>query len=60
MDELITQYGNIDINPFSIQLINIRQNGLVTKHIQQFQKFILRVKNILEDNSMDLFMGTLK
>jgi hypothetical protein len=33
--------------------------GLVTKQIQQFQKLSLKVKNIFEDNLLDLFMGIL-
>ena len=55
MEELIS-YHNI----FFIQLVNLKQNGLVVEHIQQFQKLSLRVKNIPNDNVLDLFMGTLK
>jgi hypothetical protein len=53
-DELISCYGDIKINIFS------STKGLVIEHIQQFQKLGLRVKNIHEDNLLDLFMGTLK
>ena len=35
-------------------------NKSITEHIQQFQKLSLRVKNILEDNLLDPFMGNLK
>ena len=60
MDELIEYYGDIRRNTFFIQLINLKQRGLVTNHIKQFQKLSIRVKKILEDNWLDLFMGTLK
>jgi hypothetical protein len=60
MDELIAHYGDIKRNTFFSQLINLQQRGPITEHIQQFQKLSLRVKNILEDNLLDLFMGTLK
>ena len=36
------------------------KKGSVTKHIQQFKKFSLRLKNISNDNLLDLFVGTLK
>jgi hypothetical protein len=60
MDELISHYGDIKSNTFFSQLINLWQKGPITEHIQQFQNLSLRVKNILEDNLLDLFMGTLK
>jgi len=41
-------------------LINLKQKGKVIEHIQQFQKLSLRVKNILEDNLLDLLIRTLK
>ena len=41
-------------------MVNLKQKGLVAEHIQQFQKLSLRVKNIPNDNLLDLFMGTLK
>jgi len=41
-------------------LINLRQKGSVTEHIQQFQKLSLRVDGISDDNNLDLFLGTLK
>jgi hypothetical protein len=47
-------------NTLFIQLINLQQEGQITKHIQQFQKLSLRVKNIPEDNLLDLFKGILK
>jgi hypothetical protein len=59
MDELISHYGNIKSNTFFFQLINLQQKGPITKDIQKFQTLYLGVKNILEDNLLDLFMGTL-
>ena len=41
-------------------MINLKEKGVVTEHIKQFQKLNLRVKNILEDNLLNIFMGTLK
>ena len=41
-------------------MINLWGKGPITEPIQQFQKRVLRVKNIPEDNLLDLFMGTLK
>jgi hypothetical protein len=57
---LIAHYGDIKRNTFFSQLINIWQRSLIIEHIQQFQKPSLGVNNIIEDNSLYLFMGTLK
>jgi hypothetical protein len=59
-DELIAHYGDIKSNTFFSELINLRQKGPITKHIQQFQNLSLRVKKISEDDLLDLFMDTLK
>jgi hypothetical protein len=59
-NELISHYGDIKRKTLFIQLINLLQKGPITEHIQQFQKLSLRVKNIPEDNFLDLFMGILK
>ena len=45
-EELIAHYGDINSNTFFIQLVNLKQKGLVTDHIKQFQQLSLRVKNI--------------
>ena len=58
--ELIAHYGDKKRNTFFSQLVNFKQKGLVKWHIKQFQQLSLRVKNILEDNFLDLFIGTLK
>ena len=59
-EELITHYGDINRNTLFSQLINVKLKGPIIEHIKQFQKLSLRVKNILEGNCQDLFMGTLK
>lgn len=58
--ELIGQYGDIKSNTLFNQLINLRQRSPIIEHIQQFQKLSLMVKNISQDNLLDLFVGTLK
>ena len=57
---MISHYGDINRNTFFSQSVNLKQKGSVTDHIKQFQKLSLRVKNISEDNLLDLFIGTLK
>ena len=47
-------------NTLFTQFVNLKQKGLVAEHIQQFQKFNLRVKNISTNNLLDMFIGTLK
>ena len=59
MEDLISYHDDKN-STFFIQLVNLKQKGLVVEHIQQFQKLSLRVKNIPNDNLLDLFMGTLK
>ena len=59
-EELISHYGDINSNTFFSQLVNLKQKGPVTEHIKQFQHLSIKVKNILEDNLLDLFIGTLK
>ena len=36
IEELIAHYGDINNNTFFIQLVNLKQKSLVTKHIKQF------------------------
>jgi len=60
MDEMISHYGDINRNTSFSQFINLRQKGPITKNIQQYQKISIKVKNILKNNLLDIFMGTLK
>ena len=57
---MIAHYGDINSNKFLIQLVNLKKKGLVIEHIKQFHKLSLKVNNILEDNLLDFFIGTLK
>ena len=57
---MIAHCGDINNNTFFNQLVNLKQKGPVTEHIKQFQHLSLRMKNISEDNLLDLFIGTLK
>ena len=57
---MIARYGDMNSNPFINQLVNLKQKSSVTDHIKQFQQLGLRVKNISEDNLLDIFIETLK
>ena len=46
--------------PFFIQLISLKQKGSIKEYIEEFQKLNIRVKNIPEENKVDVFIGTLK
>jgi len=57
---MITHYEDTEINTFFSQLINLKQNGSMMDHIDEFQKLNIRVKCISEENRIDVFIGTLK
>ena len=59
-EELIAYHDDVKRNSFFTQLINLRKNGLVIEHIQQFQKLGLKVEGITDDELLDLFIRTLK
>lgn len=59
-EKLIAYHDDVKTNSLFTQFINLRQKGLVLKHIQQFQKFSLRLEGIPDDKLLDLFIGTLK
>ena len=44
IEELIAHYGDINNNAFFIQLVNLKEKGLVIEHIKQFQQLSLKVK----------------
>ena len=58
-NELLSYHDDKNTTFFS-QLVNLKQKGPVFEHIQQFQKLSLIVKDISNENLLDLFMGTLK
>jgi hypothetical protein len=59
-EELIAHYEDTKSNTFFSQLISLKQKGSIMEHIEEFQKLKIRVKNILEDHRIDVFIGTLK
>ena len=60
MEELTAQYDDIKSNTFFSQLIYLKQKDSIMEHIEEFQKFNIRVKNIPEEHKLDVFIGTLK
>jgi len=60
MEEMIAHYEDTKSNTFFSQLINIKQKGSMMEHIEDFQKLNIRVKDILEEHKIDVFIGTLK
>ena len=60
MEEMTSHYEDKKRNTFFSQLINLKQKGLVGEHIEDFQKFNIRVTDIPEEDRVDLFIGTLK
>lgn len=60
IEELIAHYGDININTFFSQLVNLSQKCSITNHIKQLQKLSVWVKNVSEDNLLDLLMGILE
>ena len=52
--ELVEHYGDINNNTLFSELVNIKKKGQVIEHIKQFQQLSLRVRNISEDNLLDL------
>ena len=59
-EEMIAHYEDTKSNTFFNQLINLKQKGSMVVHIEDFQKLNIRVKNILEEHMIDVFIRTLK
>eukprot|EP00253_Pinus_taeda_P025396 PITA_25396 len=59
-EELAAHYEDTKSNTFFSQLISLKQKGSMMDHIEDFQKLNVRVKDILEDHRIDVFIGTLK
>ena len=57
---MIAHYEDTKRNTFFSQLINLKQKGSMMEHIEDFQKLNIRVKYILEEHRIDVFIGTLK
>ena len=60
MEEMIAHYEDTKSNTFFSQFINLKQKVSVEEHIEDFQKLNIRVTDILEEQRIDVFIGTLK
>jgi hypothetical protein len=59
-EEMITHYEDTRSNTFFSQLINLKQKGSVTEHIENFQRLNIKVTDIPDEHLIDVFIGTLK
>jgi hypothetical protein len=59
-EEMIAHYEDTRSNTFFSQLINLKQKGLVTEHIENFQRLNINVTNIPDEHLIDVFIRTLK
>jgi hypothetical protein len=59
-EEMIAQYEDKRSNTSFSQLINLKQKGSVTKHIEKFQRLNIKITNIQDEHLIDVFIGTLK
>ena len=60
MEEMIAHYEDTKRNTFFSQLINLKQKGSMTEHVEDFQKLNIRLTDIPKENRIDVFIGTLK
>jgi hypothetical protein len=63
MEEMITHYEDTSLtrnNTLFNQLINLKQKGSVTEHIENFQRLNIKVTYIPVEHLIDVFIGTLK
>eukprot|EP00253_Pinus_taeda_P032580 PITA_32580 len=59
-EELMAHYEDTKSNTFFSQLISLKQKGPIMEHIEEFQKLNIRVKDIIEERRIDVFIGSLK
>jgi hypothetical protein len=57
---MIAHYEDTRSNTFFSQLINLKQKGSVTEHIENFQRFNIKVIDIPNEHLIDVFIGTLR
>jgi hypothetical protein len=57
---MIAHYEDTRSNTFFSQLINIKKKGLVTEHIENFQRLNIKVTNIPDEHLIYVFIETLK
>jgi hypothetical protein len=60
MEEMITHYEDTRSNTFFSQLINLKQKGSITEHIDNFQRLNIKVTDIPHEHLINVFIGTLK
>jgi hypothetical protein len=60
MEEMISHYDDTRSNTFFSQLINLKQKGSITEHIENFQRLNIKVIDIPDEHLIDVFIGTLK
>ena len=53
---MIAHYDDTKRNTFVSQLINLKQKGSMAEHIGDFQKFKIRVNDILEKQKINSFI----
>ena len=57
---MIAHYVDTKRNTFFSQLINLKQNGSMAEHIEDFQKLNIRVTDNPEEHRIDVFIRNLK
>jgi hypothetical protein len=57
---MIAHYEDTRSNSFFSQLINLRQKGSITEHIENFQRLNIKVTDIPDEHLIDVFIGTLR
>jgi hypothetical protein len=57
---MIAHYEDTRNNTFFSQLINLKQKGSITEHIENFHRLNIKVTDILDEHLIDVFIGTLK
>jgi hypothetical protein len=59
-EEMIAHYEDTRSNTFFSQLINLKQKGSVTEHIENFQRLNIKVTYIRDEHLIDVFIRTLR
>jgi hypothetical protein len=57
---MIAHYEDTRSNTLFRQLINLKQKGSVTEHIENFQRLNIKVTDILDEHLIDVLIGTLR
>jgi hypothetical protein len=57
---MIVHYEDTRSNTFFRQLINLKQKGSVTEHIENSQRLNIKVTYILDEHLIDVFIVTLR